>query len=85
MNIISTFLELDKLYEATEIGHDEYISHDYGILKNTYDTYKLFKDRNRESGHIAELLDELKSKNIPFEQYIHKTDNGITIFHDKLN
>jgi hypothetical protein len=83
MNIISTFIELDKLYESVDTP-DELVLHDYGILKNTYDTYREFNDKNKESGHIAELLDELKTKNVPFEQYIHKTDNGITIFYDKF-
>jgi hypothetical protein len=77
-------MELDKLYESTK-NHDEYIFNDYAILKKTYKTLTVFNDRNKESGHIQELLDKLEYKNIPYEQYVHKTDNGITIFHDKLN
>jgi hypothetical protein len=83
MNLLLTFMELDKLYEDTA-RPDELALNDYHILDTTYDTRVVFKDRNKESGHIAELLDQLESKNVPFEQYIHKTDNGITIFHDKI-
>ena len=82
MSLLLTFMELDKLYEAAN-RPDELTFNDYNILKQNYDTYVVFADRNKESGHIAELLDELVLKNIPYEQYIHKTDNGITIFHDK--
>lgn len=83
MSLLLTFMELDKLYEATA-RPDELPLNDYNILKQTYDTKVVFRDRNKESGHIAELLDELNNKNIPYEQYVHKTDNGITIFHDKI-
>ena len=83
MSLLLTFMELDKLYEST-VRPDELALHDYNILKRTYKTFTVFTDRNKESGHIAELLDELESKNIPYEQYVHKTDNGITIFHDKI-
>lgn len=83
MSLLLTFMELDKLYEAVD-RPDELSLNDYQILKYTYKTSTVFKDRNKESGHIAELLDQLESKNVPFEQYIHKTDNGITIFHDKI-
>jgi hypothetical protein len=81
MNLINAFMELDKLYEAA--SPDECVLHDYSILKQSYEACTVFKDRDKESGHLAELLDELEHKNIPYEQYIHKTDNGITIFHDK--
>ena len=84
MNLLLTFMDLDKLYEVAE-RPDELSLNDYHILDTTYDTRAVFRDRNKESGHIAELLDKLKSKNIPYEQYIHKKDNGITIFHDKIN
>lgn len=84
MNIVSTFLELDKLYEDI-VRPDELALRDYHILKQTYETKTVFKDREADSGHIAELLDKLASKDMPHEQYIHKNDNGITIFHDKLN
>lgn len=81
MSLLLTFMELDKLYESTK-NHDEYTFNDYAILKKTYKTRTVFNDRNKESGHIQELLDKLEHKNIPYEQYVHKTDNGITIFHD---
>ena len=84
MSLLLTMMELDKLYE--EKDHSDNSSfNDYQILKRTYKTKTVFGDRNKESGHVAELLDKLTSKNIPYEQYIHKTDNGITIFHDKIN
>ena len=83
MSLLLTFMELDKLYESTA-RPDELALNDYNILKRTYETLTVFTDRDKESGHIAELLDELESKNVPHEQYVHKTDSGITIFHDKL-
>jgi hypothetical protein len=78
-------MELDKLYEATSTRPDELPVNDYNILKRSYEVFTVFKDRNKESGHIQELLDKLEHKNIPYEQYVHKKDNGITIFHDKIN
>jgi hypothetical protein len=83
MSLLLTFMELDQLYEAVD-RPDELSLNDYKILKHTYKTSTVFKDRNKESGRIAELLDKLNYKNIPYEQYIHRTDNGITIFHDKI-
>ena len=81
MSLLFTLMELDRLYESTEF-HDDPKLNDYAILKQTYKTYNVFNDRNKESGHIVELLDELIRNDIPYEQYVHKTDNGITIFHD---
>lgn len=81
MSLLFTLMELDKLYESTDF-HDDPKLNDYSILKQTYKTCVVFNDRNKESGHIIELLDKLIHKNIPYEQYVHKTDNGITIFHD---
>ena len=82
MSLLLTFMELDKLYESTA-RPDELPLNDYNILKHTYETFTVFKDRNKEAGHIAELLDRLEHNNIPYEQYVHKTDTGLTIFYDK--
>jgi hypothetical protein len=83
MSLLLTFIELDKLYESTA-RPDELTLNDYQLLKQTYETLTVFRDRNKESGHIQELLDSLNQKHIPYEQYVHRTDNGITIFHDRL-
>ena len=83
MSLLLTFMELDKLYEAAA-HHDEFTLNDYHILDTTYTTKTVFSDRDKDSGHVAELLDKLASQEIPYEQYMHKKDNGITIFHDKL-
>lgn len=81
MSLLLTFMELDKLYEDI-VRPDELPVRDYAVLKQNYNTRKIFK--NRDGGDVAELLDELNSKNIPYEQYLHKKDNGITIFYDKI-
>lgn len=85
MSLAEVFMELDKLYDQFENEPSENKANEYLMLKQGYDTKKVFNDRDKESGNIADLINELESKNIPYDQYKHKTDKGITIFYNKFN
>jgi hypothetical protein len=84
MSLIETFMELDKFYDEMENEPAEDKSQVFLIMKQNYDTSVVFKDRKEQSGEIADLINDLESNNIPYDQYIHKTGKGITIFHDKF-
>ena len=84
MSLVEVFLDLDKIYDEMENEPKEDKSPVFLMLKQNYDTCVVFKDRQEQSGEIADLINDLESNNIPYDQYTHKTDKGITIFHDKF-
>lgn len=54
----------------------------YALFKKTYSHSREFKDKDTQSGSIRDLIDELKNKDISYEIYDNKTDNGCTVFYD---
>lgn len=54
----------------------------YALFKKTYSHSREFKDKDKQSGSIRDLIDELKNKDISYEIYDNKTDNGCTVFYD---
>lgn len=55
---------------------------EYALFKKTYPHSREFKDKDKQSGNIRDLIDELENKGISYEVYDDKTDNGCTIFYD---
>ena len=55
---------------------------EYALFKKTYSHSREFKDADKQSGNIRDLIDELENKGISYEIYDNKTDNGCTIFYD---
>lgn len=55
---------------------------EYALFKKTYSHSREFKDADKQSGSIHDLIDELENKDISYEIYYNKTDNGCTIFYD---
>lgn len=55
---------------------------EYALFKKTYSHSREFKDKDRQSGSIHDLIDELENKGISYEVYDNKTDNGCTVFYD---
>lgn len=55
---------------------------EYALFKKTYSHSREFKDKDKQSGNIRDLIDELENKDISYEIYDNKTDNGCTVFYD---
>lgn len=55
---------------------------EYALFKKTYSHSREFKDKDTQSGSIRDLIDELENKDISYEIYDNKTDNGCTVFYD---
>ena len=55
---------------------------EYALFKKTYSHSREFKDKDTQSGNIRDLIDELENKDISYEIYDNKTDNGCTVFYD---
>ena len=55
---------------------------EYALFKKTYSHSREFKDKDKQSGSIRDLIDELENKDISYEIYDNKTDNGCTVFYD---
>lgn len=78
--------------EAAKNFIDELVAYDndiysstnseYALFKKTYSHSREFKDKDKQSGSIRDLIDELENKDISYEIYDNKTDNGCTVFYD---
>lgn len=64
--------ELDKLYEAND-------DTEYSRAKRDYKHCVEFSDI--DSSEVRDLVDKLDGSGIPYVQYEHKTNNGVTIFY----
>lgn len=56
---------------------------DFYRLYKAYDNYKDFKDIDIESAEIRDLIDPLEDRNIDYDIYKHKSDNGCTVFFNE--
>lgn len=71
-----------KLVESEDI--DEASESLYHQLSKIYPNKREFKDKSKESGNLRDLIDDLENKGIEYEIYNDKTDNGCTVFYDKV-
>lgn len=71
------------IVSSTVISSDSRKFNDYQNMKSQYPCMKSFKDRDKESGHIQDLIDDLESHGIEYSIYDDKKDNGCTIFYAK--
>lgn len=74
-------------HEAKEIdeSHEDDIEPNLPIfneLRKQYKNYTTFKDKQKNSGLIRDLCDQLENKKVSYNIYNHKKDNGMTIFYD---
>ena len=54
----------------------------FNELRKQYKNYTTFKDKEKNSGLIRDLCDQLENKKVSYDIYNHKKDNGMTIFYD---
>lgn len=54
-------------------------------LKRSYPKLKKFKDIDKDSGTIRDLIDDLENKGISYDIYTHKSDNGLTVFYESAD
>ena len=68
--------------EKDNVGTDKKNNgeNDYITLKRMYPHYESFKEIN--SAEHADLIKRLKESQIDYEEYIHKSNNGCTVFYD---
>lgn len=77
-------------HEAQEIDESKSINEDlielnfpsFNELRKQYKNYTTFKDKEKNSGLIRDLCDQLENKEVSYDIYNHKKDNGMTIFYD---
>ena len=60
-------------------------SSEYHNMRKQYPRMRSFKDRDKESGHIRDLIDDLEAHGIDYYIYYNtrKNDNGCTVFYEK--
>lgn len=64
---------------------DESVESDYRVMQKSYKNSQSFKDIDKESGEFRDLTDDLKHKNIPYDIYYNKQDNGATVFYESVS
>ena len=74
-------------HEAKEINesHEDDIEPNlptFNELRKQYKNYTTFKEKEKNSGLIRDLCDQLENKKVSYDIYNHKKDNGMTIFYD---
>lgn len=74
-------------HEAEEIdeSHEDDIElklPSFNELRKQYKNYTTFKDKEKNSGLIRDLCDQLENKKVSYDIYNHKKDRGMTIFYD---
>lgn len=72
-----------RLREARENTVDA-VNPDYRELKRNYSKSASFSDKDKESGKIRDLTDDLDNKGIEYEIYNSKKDNGCTVFYESV-
>lgn len=63
---------------------DESVDSEYRVMQKSYKKSQSFKDIEKESGNLRDLTDDLEHKNIPYDIYYNKKDNGATVFYESF-
>ena len=81
-DILEEQAEEDTLDRESEPERQSWDTDFYRLYK-AYDNYKDFKDIEIESAEIRDLIDPLEDRNIDYDIYKHKSDNGCTVFFNE--
>ena len=81
-DILEEQAEEDTLDRESEPERQSWDTDFYRLYK-AYDNYKDFKDIDIESAEIRDLIDPLEDRNIDYDIYRHKSDNGCTVFFNE--
>ena len=81
-DILEEQAEEDTLDRESEPERQSWDTDFYRLYK-AYDNYKDFKDIDIESAEIRDLIDPLEDRNIDYDIYKHKSDNGCTVFFNE--
>ena len=81
-DILEEQAEEDTLDRESEPERQSWDTDFYRLYK-AYDNYKDFKDIDIESAEIRDLIDQLEDRNIDYDIYKHKSDNGCTVFFNE--
>lgn len=78
---------IDGLYKSldfNESNEDDFEPQlpTFDELRKQYKNYTTFKDKEKNSGLIRDLCDQLENKKVSYDIYNHKKDSGMTIFYD---
>ena len=81
-DILEEQAEEDTLDRESEPERQSWDTDFYRLYK-AYDNYKDFKDIDIESAEIRDLIDPFEDRNIDYDIYKHKSDNGCTVFFNE--
>lgn len=84
-NIEREFQRIDRSGTHEDVKVTSATTSEYALLKNTYSHLREFEDKDKQSGNIRDLMDELENKDISYDVYYNKTNNGCTIFYNGGN
>lgn len=73
--------DAEEIYESHEDDIEPNLP-TFNELRKQYKNYTTFKDKQKNSGLIRDLCDQLENKKVSYNIYNHKKDNGMTIFYD---
>ena len=77
--------KLDPVEDNDYIQADTSERSDYPILIKQYGNMMKFRDIDKESSEIRDLIDMLTREGRSYQEYKHKTDNGLTIFYEGIS
>ncbi len=60
-------------------------SNDYMMMKRNYKNMKEFRDKEKQSGELRDLLDRLDGSGVSYDIYDNNKTNGCTVFYDDIN
>lgn len=78
---------IDDFYKSLDLdeSHEDDIEPQlptFNELRKQYKNYTTFKDKEKNSGLIRDLCDQLENKKVSYDIYNHKKDSGMTIFYE---
>ena len=85
IRVLNSYKIINRVAEESKSINEDLVELNFpsfNELRKQYKNYTTFKDKEKNSGLIRDLCDQLENKEVSYNIYNHKKDNGMTIFYD---
>lgn len=85
IRVLNSYKIINRVVDESKSINEDLIELNFPTfneLRKQYKNYTTFKDKEKNSGLIRDLCDQLENKKVSYNIYNHKRDNGMTIFYD---
>lgn len=85
IRVLNSYKIINRVVDESKSINEDLIELNFpsfNELRKQYKNYTTFKDKEKNSGLIRDLCDQLENKKVSYNIYNHKGDNGMTIFYD---